>query len=123
MDWYGPRKASAYLGMVLAAPPRHYTDASRGEDADMATRGTDVATRRRIAAWTRYLMAAHHIETRAELARRLRLSAVTVKYVLDEVRTPGLDFVLRLHREFHVSSDALLDSDPPSQRHALRPIS
>lgn len=68
-------------------------------------------------------MAAHHIETRAELARRLRLSAVTVKYVLDEVRTPGLDFVLRLHRKFHVSSDALLDSDPPSQRHALRPIS
>ena len=87
----------------------------------MADRGTDFQTRKRITAWTRYLMGIHSIETGAELARRLGLSEATISLVLRGDRTPGLDFVLKLHRVFFVSLDAIVDSDPPARSRAGAP--
>lgn len=73
----------------------------------------DIETRLRIAAWARYLMRKHHISSGNELAKRLGLSGPTVALVLKGDRTPGLDFLVRLHRVFHESADVMLDSAPP----------
>jgi transcriptional regulator with XRE-family HTH domain len=80
----------------------------------MANRGTDIETRQRIAAWARHMMEVHSIASGNELARRLGLSSPTIALVLSGDRTAGLDFLVKLHRVFHISADALLDSDPPA---------
>lgn len=93
-----------------------FTTASIGQsyrDRMPLRRQTDQELRARIVAWTRYLARIHQIPSGNALARRLGVAEPTVAQILAGTRTPGLDFVVRLHRTFHQSADVLIDSDPP----------
>ena len=73
----------------------------------------DREARTRILAWARHEMKKHGLPSGNALAKRLGLAGPTVTSVLAETRTPGLDFLIALHRTFHESADVMLDSDPP----------
>lgn len=77
----------------------------------------DIRTRARVAAWLAYYRKkyGHQYKTHAALAAALNLSQATVVNILNRRRTPGLEVLLRMHRVFHVSTDTLLDTDPPDQ--------
>ena len=83
---------------------------------DMARRGggVDPALRERLAAWTEHLMRLHGIESKRAMGRRMGVSGPTVTNALNRKSGLGLDFLVALHRTFHMSADVLLDTDPPS---------
>lgn len=58
-------------------------------------------------------MSLHGVPSIRGMARRLGLSGPTVTNALNKESGIGLDFLVALHRKFHVSADVLLDSDPP----------
>jgi hypothetical protein len=72
----------------------------------------DPELRRRLAAWTRYLMALHEIPSLRQMARRMGLAGPTVTNAVNHETGIGLDYLVALHRTFHVSADVLLDTDP-----------
>ena len=77
----------------------------------------DIELRRRIAAWTRYLMELHKIPSLRQMARRIKKSGPTVTNVVNHPEDGvGLDYVVALHRTFYISADVLLDTDPPFAR-------
>jgi transcriptional regulator with XRE-family HTH domain len=62
------------------------------------------------------LMHMHSFATAAEMGRELGgISRSAMNRYLKGERTVGLDFVLRVHRELHVSLDWLVDRDPPQE--------
>jgi transcriptional regulator with XRE-family HTH domain len=73
----------------------------------------DPELRRRLAAWTRYLMALHSIPSLRKMAERMGLAGPTVTNAVNKKAGIGLDYLVALHRKFHVSADVLLDTDPP----------
>ena len=75
---------------------------------------TDPIVRARIAAWTRYLMRSRGYANPTEMARKLGVTRPAVSTVLRGTRTPGLDYLVKLHRVFHIQADVLLDEDPPT---------
>jgi antitoxin component HigA of HigAB toxin-antitoxin module len=75
----------------------------------------DQDLRKRIAAWTRYLMALHGVPSLRQMADRMGMSGPTVTNAVNRESGIGLDFVVALHRTFHVSMDVLVDSDPPQR--------
>lgn len=74
----------------------------------------DAALRVRLAAWTKHLMELHEIPSIRQMAKRMGKSGPTVTNALNRRSGVGLDYLVALHRKFHVSADVLLDSDPPS---------
>jgi antitoxin component HigA of HigAB toxin-antitoxin module len=75
----------------------------------------DLELRRRLAAWTRYLMALHGIPSLRKMAERMGLAGPTVTNAVNKKAGIGLDYLVALHRKFHVSADVLLDTDPPTK--------
>lgn len=75
----------------------------------------DPALRKRLAAWTRYLMALHHIPSKRQMADRMGLSGPTVTNVINHEAAVGLDYLVALHTTFHRSADELLDTNPPAK--------
>jgi hypothetical protein len=74
----------------------------------------DAALRRRLAAWTRYLMWKHGIPSKRAMARRMGIAGPTVTNAINHESGIGLDYLVALHRTFHESADVLLDTDPPA---------
>lgn len=81
----------------------------------MARPEIDADLRQRIRAWTEYLMREHRIQSSRAMARRVGVSNPVVVNLRNGSAGVGLDYVVKLHRAFHVSADALLDSDPPEK--------
>ena len=73
----------------------------------------DVELRQRLAAWTRYLMRLHGIPSLRKMADRMGLAGPTVTNAVNKKAGIGLDYLVALHRTFHVSADVLIDTDPP----------
>jgi transcriptional regulator with XRE-family HTH domain len=77
-------------------------------------RGTmDADTRKRIRGWLLYEMKKRDIVSIREMARKIGVAHTYVTRVLNEETTPGLEFVVRMHRTLHISMDTLCDEDPP----------
>lgn len=74
----------------------------------------DIKTRQRIAANLRLLKHQFKFETDAAMAEKLELSRGVVNRALKGERTVGLEVLLKVHRNLHVSLDWLVDKDPPS---------
>lgn len=79
----------------------------------MGRKETDPVVRGRIAAWTAHLMKTHGYDTPAAMARKMGVTRPAVATILDGTRTAGLDYVVKLHRTFHIQTDVLIDEDPP----------
>ena len=73
----------------------------------------DPELRIRIAGWTKHLMTLHGIPSIRQMAKRMKKAGPTVTNALNLQSGIGLDYVVALHRTFHVSADGLLDTDPP----------
>jgi plasmid maintenance system antidote protein VapI len=58
-------------------------------------------------------MALHGIPSLRQMAKRMKMAGPTVTNAVNRQTGIGLDYLLALHRAFHVSADVLLDSDPP----------
>lgn len=88
--------------------------------ADKMPRRQDVdpVVRRRLAAWTRYLMDLHGVPSIRRMAERMDMAGPTVTNALNRQTGIGLDYLIALHRTFHVSADVLLDTDPPTKPHS-----
>lgn len=74
----------------------------------------DRELRRRLAAWTVFLMKKHGIRSKRKMAERMKMAGPTITNAINYGAGIGLDYLVALHRTFHESADALLDSDPPS---------
>jgi transcriptional regulator with XRE-family HTH domain len=74
----------------------------------------DPVLRQRLAAWTRYLMQLHEVPSLRKMAERMGKSGPTVTNAVNKKAGIGLDYLVALHRTFHVSADVLLDTDPPT---------
>lgn len=75
----------------------------------------DPELRVRIAEWTKHLMTLHGITSKRAMGRRMGKAGPTVTNALNLKAGIGLDYVVALHRTFHVSADVLLDTDPPTK--------
>lgn len=75
----------------------------------------DPVIRKRLAAWTRHLMEIHEIPSLRKMAARMGLAGPTVTNAVNHETGLGLDYLVALHRTFHVSADVLLDTDPPAK--------
>jgi hypothetical protein len=73
----------------------------------------DPVLRQRLAAWTRYLMALHEVPSLRKMAERMGMAGPTVTNAVNKRTGIGLDYLVALHRTFHMSADVLLDTDPP----------
>jgi antitoxin component HigA of HigAB toxin-antitoxin module len=73
----------------------------------------DPELRERLAAWTRYLMQLHEIPSLRKMAERMGMAGPTVTNAVNKKAGIGLDYLVALHRTFHVSADVLLDTNPP----------
>jgi transcriptional regulator with XRE-family HTH domain len=73
----------------------------------------DAVTRERIRAWLAFYKRTRGW-TNERLADELGLAEPTITNVLNNVRSAGLDLVIKMHRRLHRSADDLLDTDPPS---------
>lgn len=75
----------------------------------------DHEVRERLGAWVRYFRAkyVHHYETVDDFARALDLRSPTISNIINRKRSAGLDVLVKLHTKFHISTDILLDTDPP----------
>lgn len=80
----------------------------------MPTHEIDRETRLRIAANLRLLMWKFQFASHAAMAERLKVSRGVVNRALKGERTVGLDFLLKVHRNLHVSIDWLVD-EPPAE--------
>jgi len=68
-----------------------------------------------IAAHARRLMVEGGFSSISAFAHRIGLSHSYVHQVLKGERTPGLEFMVALHRGLGVDANELLDSDPPAR--------
>lgn len=91
------------------------TTALRLGSARVPAHEIDKKTRLRIAANLRLLKHRFEFATDAAMAERLKVSRGVVNRALKGERTVGLDFLLKAHREMHVSLDWLVDTDPPPE--------
>lgn len=73
----------------------------------------DLDIRRRLSDWTVYLMHKHSIPSLRRMADRMGLAGPTVTNAVNKREGIGLDYLVALHRSFHVSADVLLEDDPP----------
>jgi transcriptional regulator with XRE-family HTH domain len=73
----------------------------------------DAELRRRLAAWTLYLKHKHEIPSLRRMAKKMGMSGPTITNAVNHQSGIGLDYLVALHRSFHVSADVLLDDDPP----------
>ena len=71
--------------------------------------------RRRIAAHARRLMIEGTFPSVMAFAGRIGLAPSTVHQVLKGERTPGLEFLVALHRALGADANELLDEDPPAR--------
>lgn len=81
----------------------------------MPTHEIDRETRLRIAAHLRQLKYKFQFASDAAMAERLKVSRGVVNRALKGERTAGLDFLLKVHRNLHVSIDWLVDEPPPEE--------
>lgn len=80
----------------------------------MGERSVDTETRERIRAWTIHLIKSRHYDSAADFAQELGYKQGNqVTNIINRTRTAGLDYVLRLHRVFHVELDTLVNRYPP----------
>lgn len=80
----------------------------------MSTRegSVDVKTRQRIAANLRYLRFKHEFPSVSSMATAIGMSRSALNRYLKGERTTGLDVLLLIHRNLHVSLDWLVDREP-----------
>ncbi len=83
--------------------------------ACMASRADiDPLRRERIAAWLDYYIKRRDW-TRQRMADELHVSEPTVTNAVNRKRTPGLDLLIKMHDHLKLSTDDLLDTDPPKR--------
>ena len=75
----------------------------------------DENIRQRLLAWVQYLLDEYNLSV-PEMAKRMGISSPGLYMILNQRRTPGLDFVIKLHRAFGRSMDVFVDQDPPVSR-------
>jgi transcriptional regulator with XRE-family HTH domain len=73
----------------------------------------DTKTRERIRGWVVHEMNRRGIVSIREAARKIGVSHTYLTRVLGGDTTPGIEFLLRVHRKWHISLDILCDEDPP----------
>lgn len=83
--------------------------------ASSAVPNIDTKTRLRIAAKLRYLKWEGGFESAAALGRELGVHPKTIGKYLSGTRTVGLDVLLKIRRELHISIDWMVDRDPPQE--------
>jgi antitoxin component HigA of HigAB toxin-antitoxin module len=82
----------------------------------------DRKTRETIRAWLLYKMEQNRLNI-AATAQLLKKSAAAVSRIASADRTPGLDFVLAMHRNWHIPLDVLVGTMPPKAvQDGVRPI-
>jgi transcriptional regulator with XRE-family HTH domain len=75
----------------------------------------DLETRERIVAHLRQQMELRQVASIRQMAEKLGLSHTYLIRTLSGVQTGGLELVIRMHRVLHISSDVLLDENPPQK--------
>jgi plasmid maintenance system antidote protein VapI len=58
-------------------------------------------------------MRIHEVSSKRAMAKRMGLSGPTVTNAINHQSGIGLDYLVALHRTFHVSADVLIADDPP----------
>jgi transcriptional regulator with XRE-family HTH domain len=72
--------------------------------------------RDRIRAWIAYEMKRRDIESIREFAELVEVNHAYLSRVISGKQTAGLELLLRLHQNLHISADRILDQDPPSRQ-------
>lgn len=80
--------------------------------------GYDLLLRHRIVDHVRRVMAKKDIANANQLAKMIGFNPVTVRRYLKKEKTPGLDFLYRLHVALHESADNFLDTPANNERAA-----
>jgi transcriptional regulator with XRE-family HTH domain len=70
--------------------------------------------RRRIREWLKYYKRSRGW-TNERLAKELDLAEPTITNILNDVRSAGLDVVIKMHQRLHRSADDFIGMDPPEE--------